>query len=179
MQCVHAQLPCALTGRAHVPVQGQAQQRPVSGASQLAARLTDAFGRTASAVLAPGAAAPSSTDSLPPSSDLLVGLAPASGPLWAAVTPAVSAWSSANSAAAQQSGAAPAPAAAPSHAQSAAAVPSSITSEVAADAVQAAVPSHGMLLPPKPPFHEFVELPGELGILPALPGTVPLGAGLP
>ena len=144
---------CALTGGAHVPVQGQAQQqRHVSGASQLAARLTDAFGQSASAVLAASAAGPSRADSLPPSSDLLVGAAPASGQLWAAVSPGVSAWGSMASAAALVSDAAPSPAPVASDAQRAAAHPTGITSGVAADAVQPAVPSPGQVAAAKTAF---------------------------
>lgn len=168
-----------LTGGAHVPLQGQAQQRSVSGASQLSARLTDAFGRSASAVLTGSAAAPSTADSLPPSNDLLVGLAPAAGQLGSAVTPAASTLNSVASTAAENPGAVLPPAPVASHAQTSGALPTSIRSEVAADAVHAAAPSQNRLLPPKPPLHEFVELPGELGILPALPGTKPWWAGLP
>ena len=56
-----------------------------------------------------------------------------------------------------------------------------ITSEIAAQGPLTMVAAESPELPPlglpKPPLHEFFDLPGELGILPALPGQIPLLPG--
>ena len=160
-------------------MQGQAQQQPLSlsaqagarlatDAPQLAARITNAFGQGASDALAASGDAAASPDV-----DLLT-LAPQSQRLGAAASPA------ANSPTAAVNRGAPVPAPAP-----AATHTTKFTTEIAAQgpltsAAAAHSPEHPPLGLPKPPLHEFFDLPGELGLLPALPGQLPLlpGPGL-
>ena len=170
----------ALSGVCCGPVQGQGQQQPslsssaqaasrlATDAPQLAARITNAFGQSASGVLA------ASGDAMSPEVDLLT-LAPQSERLGAAVSPAVSAQNLNNGA----------PVSVPAPAPAANTHTTKITSEVAAQGPLTSAAAQSPELPPlglpKPPLHEFFDLPGELGILPALPGQIPLlpGPGMP